>query len=248
MMINDETLLTTGNPKIEKGAARGYLTHILHLAPSWLSGRNTCPMATAGCAAGCLNTAGRGGMFKRGETTNAIQTARIRKTVLFFEQREAFMTKLAAEIAAGIKRAAKLGVTPVFRLNGTSDIRWETVPVTVVTGRGKRMTSARFDNIMAAFPTVQFYDYTKIANRRNIPANYHLTFSLAENNDEQAVKALENGMNVAAVFRTLPETFMGRRVVNGDETDLRFLDETGVIVGLVAKGKAKKDVTGFVRN
>lgn len=235
-MMKNETLLTTGNPKIEKGAARGYLTHILHLAPARLSGFNTCPMATAGCAAGCLNTAGRGGMFRKGETTNAIQTARIRKTVAFFNERDAFMTQLVKEIKAGIKRAAKLNLVPVFRLNGTSDIRWETIPVD------------GFDNVMSMFPSVQFYDYTKIANRRDLPANYHLTFSLAESNDAQAVKALENGLNVAAVFRTLPATFMGRKVVNGDETDLRFLDESGVIVGLKAKGRAKKDVTGFVRN
>jgi hypothetical protein len=249
-MMKNETLLTTGNPKTEKGVARGFLTNILHLAPARLAGNgiNTCPMATVGCAAGCLNTAGRGGMFKRGETTNTIQTARIRKTVLFFEQRETFMTKLASEIASQIKRASKLGVTPVFRLNGTSDIRWETVPVTVVTGRGKRTVSVRYDNIMSAFQSVQFYDYTKIANRRDIPANYHLTFSLAEDNDVFAQQAFTNGMNVAAVFRTLPATFMGRTVVNGDETDLRFLDARGVIVGLKAKGRAKKDTTGFVRN
>ena len=239
-MMKNETLLTTGNPKIEKGAKLGYLTHILHLAPSRLSGFNTCPMATAGCAAGCLNTAGRGGMFRKGETTNAIQTARIRKTVAFFEDRVAFMNKLVKEITSAIKRAEKLELTPVFRLNGTSDIRWENVPVTV--------GAKYFDNIMLAFPSVQFYDYTKIANRRDLPANYHLTFSLAESNDAQAVKALENGLNVAAVFRTLPATFMGRKVVNGDDTDLRFLDEKNVIVGLKAKGRAKKDTTGFVRN
>jgi hypothetical protein len=58
--------------------------------------------------------------------------------------------------------------------------------------------------------------------------------------------ALSNGMNVAAVFHKVPETYLGRTVINGDETDLRFLDPKGVIVGLKAKGKAKKDTTGFV--
>jgi len=252
-MMKNETLLTTGNPKIEKGAKLGYLTHILHLAPHTLSGFNTCPMATAGCSAGCLNTAGRGGMFRKGETTNAIQTARVRKTLAFFNDRTAFMNKLVKEITNGIKRAEKLGLTPVFRLNGTSDIRWETIPVTKPTTMydakdRKYVAYLPYNNIMDAFPSVQFYDYTKIANRRDLPANYHLTFSLAEDNDANAVKALENGMNVAAVFRTLPDTFMGRKVVNGDDTDLRFLDERNVIVGLKAKGKAKKDTTGFVRN
>jgi hypothetical protein len=255
-MMKNETLLTTGNPKIEKGAARGYLTSILHLAPSRLSGFNTCPMATAGCAAGCLNTAGRGGMFRKGETTNAIQTARIRKTLAFFNDRTAFMNKLVKEITAAIRKAEKNNLVPVFRLNGTSDIRWETVPVT--------RDGVEYANIMLAFSNVQFYDYTKIANRRDLPANYHLTFSLAESNDDDAVRALNNGMNVAAVFRTMPTTFTlrtkdGRHsvtttVIDGDSTDLRFLDgdsETqslGVIVGLKAKGRAKKDATGFVRN
>ena len=239
-MMKNETLLTTGNPKIEKGAALGFLTNILHLAPSRLSGFNTCPMATAGCAAGCLNTAGRGGMFRKGEDTNMIQKARIRKTVLFFNERTAFMVKLVKEITAAIKRAEKLDLTPVFRLNGTSDLRWETIAVT--------RNNVEYTNIMLAFPEVQFYDYTKIANRRDLPANYHLTFSLAENNDVMAQKALDAGLNVAAVFRVLPATFMGRPVVNGDETDLRFLDEKNVIVGLKAKGRAKKDVSGFVRN
>lgn len=252
-MMKNETLLTTGNPKIEKGSARGYLTSILHLAPARLSGYNTCPMATAGCAAGCLNTAGRGGMFRKGETTNVIQTARIRKTLAFFNDRTAFMDKLVKEITAAVRKAEKNNLVPVFRLNGTSDIRWETVPVRKPltlygVNDAKRVEYFEFNNIMDAFPSVQFYDYTKIANRRDLPANYHLTFSLAEDNDAFAVKALENGLNVAAVFRKLPATFMGRKVVNGDETDLRFLDEKNVIVGLKAKGRAKKDSTGFVRN
>jgi hypothetical protein len=121
---------------------------------------------------------------------------------------------------------------PAFRLNGTSDIRWETVPVNGAT------------NLMSLFPNVQFYDYTKHENRRNLPANYHLTVSRSETN-EANVFALP--YNVAVVFnsKTLPAEYNGRPVVNGDDTDLRFLDPTGVVVGLTAKGKAKKDPTGF---
>lgn len=234
-------LLTTGNPKIAKGNAQGFLTNILHLAPARLSGFNVCPMATAGCALSCLNTAGRGGIMKHGEVTNKIQEARKRKTLEFFNDRETFMTNLAKEIRNAIKLAKRHGLTPVFRLNGTSDIRWETVPVTI---KGET-----FPNMMAAFPNVQFYDYTKIPNRRNLPANYHLTFSLAESNAEHAVTALANGYNVAAVFRKdLPAEYLGKPVINGDATDLRFLDAKGVIVGLKAKGKAKKDSTGFVKD
>jgi hypothetical protein len=103
-------------------------------------------------------------------------------------------------------------------------------------------------NLMQSFPHVQFYDYTKRANRKDLPSNYRLTFSLAENNDAAAEVALRNGINVAAVFHKVPQSYMGRTVINGDEHDLRFLDPVGVIVGLKAKGNARYDTTsGFVR-
>jgi hypothetical protein len=238
-------LLTVGNPKLVKGQKQGYLSFVLHLAPATLSGYNVCPMASAGCAAACLNTAGRGGIMKKGETTNNIQQARIRRTVMFFEQRDAFMATLVNDIKLGIKQAQKLNLIPVFRLNGTSDIRWETVEATV--------GGITYNNVMGLFPTVQFYDYTKLNNRRNLPANYHLTFSRSESNDAD-VNMVINGIegirtssdiNIAVVFDKLPATFLGRPVINGDETDLRFLDPRRVIVGLKAKGKAKKDNSGF---
>ena len=118
-------LLSTGNPKVLKGMVRGFNTYILHLAPASLSGFNTCPKATAGCTAACLNTAGRGGMFKKGETTNVIQKARIRKTQLFFNNRETFMALLVKDIELAIKQSAKINMVPVIRLNGTSDLSFE---------------------------------------------------------------------------------------------------------------------------
>jgi hypothetical protein len=220
-------LLTIGNTKTTKGEAMGYLTFIMHLAPSTLSGYNTCPMASVGCASACLNTAGRGRF-------TATQEARIRKTKWFFESRDSFMVQLVKDIQAAIRKATREGMTPVFRLNGTSDIRWENVSV------------GGFRNVMEMFPSVQFYDYTKLTNRRDIPANYHLTFSRSEMNEIDALRMLtEHKMNVAVVFETLPEKWAGVKVIDGTETDLRFLDEECVIVGLVAKGKAKKDTSGF---
>lgn len=230
------SLLTVGNPKILKGTAFGYLTAILHLAPGRLSGFNVCPGASLACLDACLNTAGRGGIIKKGETTNTIQKARLRKTLAFFNETETFMLQLAKEIGNIVKLANKHGLTPAIRLNGTSDIRWENEKV------------GNFANLMEMFPNVIFYDYTKLANRRNLPPNYRLTFSLSESNDVSAEQALAAGMNVAVVFRNLPPTFMGRPVIDGDVSDLRFLDPMGVIVGLKAKGKAKKDTSGFVRN
>lgn len=228
-------LLSTGNPKLLKGEKKGYMSFVLHLAPSTLSGKNTCPKATAGCKSACLNTAGRGGIFKKGETTNVIQQARIRKTQFFFENRRDFLNQLTVDILRGIKKAEKAGMIPCFRLNGTSDISWEKYEV----ANGK--------NIFQMFPEVQFYDYTKINNRKvSHIKNYHLTFSKADGNDMDVRIAASNGLNVAAVFREIPESYLGRPVINGDETDLRFLDPKGVVVGLKAKGKARKDITGFV--
>lgn len=254
-------LLTTGNPKIAKGLKLGYLTNILHLAPARMSGYNVCPMATAGCEAVCLNTAGRGGLFtgkshlnmtgadlvsavKSGTFTNAIQLARIARTKFFFERRDTFMAQLYKEIKSAIKLAKLHNLTPVFRLNGTSDLRWETFSFSVIDEKSVK----HFTNIMAAFPSVSWYDYTKLVNRRNLPSNYSLTFSKADGNDTDVTTAIENGMNVAVVFRSsvLPTTYLDLPVINGDESDLRFLDPKGVIVGLKAKGKARHDTSGFV--
>jgi hypothetical protein len=218
-------LLSTANPKIQKGTKMGYLSFILHLAPADLSGKETCPKRTAGCTAACLNTAGRGGMFKRGENTNMIQKARIRKTQYFFANRDAFMVDLAQDIRKAIKFAEKQGLIPVFRLNGTSDLSWEkyTVPVYEM-------------NIFELFSNVQFYDYTKVLGRKvSAFPNYHLTFSKADGNDSDVADALLQGMSVVAVYDEIPAG-----VPSADETDLRFLDPKGVMLGLTAKGRATK--------
>jgi hypothetical protein len=223
-------LLSTANPKIQKGTKLGYLSFILHLAPADLSGREVCPKRTKGCTDACLNKAGRGGMFKRGETTNVIQKARIRKTQYFFNNRAEFMVDLANDIKKAIRMATKLNLIPVFRLNGTSDLSWEKYDV--VEGF----------NIFEMFPQVQFYDYTKVLGRKVAQyPNYHLTFSKADGNDSDVAEALLQGMSVVAVYDRIPAG-----VPSADETDLRFLDPRGIMLGLKAKGPAKKDYSGFV--
>ncbi len=229
-------LLSTANPKIQKGTKMGYLSFILHLSPADVSGYNTCPKATAGCKAACLNTAGRGGMFKKGATTNMIQEARKRKTRLFFEDRETFMEQLEQDINKAIRFAQRKGLTPVFRLNGTSDISWE-----------KYKLKGSDKNVFEMFPNVQFYDYTKVPKRKVEGIdNYHLTFSQADGNGKDADWAISKNMNVTVVFDKIPAEYKGKPVYNADDTDLRFLDPKGVVLGLKAKGRAKKDTTGFV--
>jgi hypothetical protein len=238
-MFKSKALLSvSSDAKTIKGETLGFLTGILYLAPANTTKWNTCSMAkTAQCDVACLYKAGRGAM-------NSVQTARINKTVWFFTERNSFMQQLVVDIAKLIKKANKQGLKPLVRLNGTSDIRWETVGFTDVNG-------IEYVNIFAAFPDITFYDYTKIANRTELPSNYDLTFSYSgvEGFQPYVEKALLNNMRMAVVFRKeqdIPMTFKGIRVVSGDKSDVRHLDDDGVIVGLYAKGKAKLDTTGFV--
>ena len=251
-----------GNSKTSKSEEYNYYTPILHLAPHKLSGYNTCPKASMGCRAACLNTAGRGGIIKKGESTNVIQTARINRTKHYFQDRQGFLNQLAKEIRLAKNRAENKGLKLAVRLNGTSDIRYEKDMIQVSYTDfikyypdnkaleeffNKYGSLKAYGSIFNLFPDVQFYDYTKHPNRKNIPSNYHLTFSRAEDNGEDIKQALKNGLNIAVVFeKYLPETFLGLPVIDGDKNDLRFLDPDNSIGGLVAKGKAKKDETGFV--
>ena len=237
-MFKSKALLSvSSDAKTIKGETLGFLTGILYLAPANTTKWNTCPMAKkAQCDVACLNTAGRGAF-------SSVQLARINKTTWFFTERDTFMQQLVVDIAKLIQKAYKKGLKPLVRLNGTSDIRWETVSFTDVTG-------IEYVNIFAAFPNTQFYDYTKRGNRTELPSNYDLTFSYSgvEGFQPYVENALLNNMRMAVVFRKekdIPTTFMGIPVVSGDNSDVRHLDDK-VIVGLYAKGKAKLDTTGFV--
>lgn len=222
-------LLTTANFKTTKGEKLGILTGILYLAPAKISGYEVCPRRSEGCTAACLYTAGMGAF-------STVQQARINKTRMFFEQRDAFMDQLRKDIKALVRKAKKANMTPAIRLNGTSDIEW-----------------TRF-GLMEEFFDVQFYDYTKVYSRLldERPANYHITFSKNESNDEECEKALKLGVNVAAVFSTkkgelFPKSWRDYFVYDGDDTDVRFEDpKGGFVIGLRAKGRAKKDLSGFV--
>lgn len=254
------TLIRSGNnAKTIKGDGE-FETAIMYLAPARLSGHQTCPMAVmAKCEAGCLNTAGRGRMSN-------VQIARINKTKRYFGGRDAFMAELVDNVAAFVRYCQRKGVKPAVRLNGTSDIQWEV-------GHPVTLNGQAFASIFAAFPEVEFYDYTKITKRayRQLPANYRLVLSYSEANPAYAADVIktasETGLNVAVVYRTkadrdamlvsgdaFGDSSQGvvsgarivRPVIDGDSDDMRFLDPHGVIVGLYAKGAAKQDRSGFV--
>jgi hypothetical protein len=245
------------NAKTVKGQSKGYMTAVLYLLPAALSGVNLCPLAeTAGCDVGCLNTAGRGGIAKDRATftapngeelpDNTVQRARLRRTMMFINERDAFMAQLWREIRAARAMAERRGLTLVVRLNGTSDIRWEDIPA--------YPESTSFSApIFNVFPDIQFYDYTKIPNRRRALRyrNYHLTFSYSDKPEfvpviVQALHTYGDKVNFAGVFNgDIPTYFMGRWVINGDDHDLRFTDTPNRFVALKAKGRAKQDRSGF---
>ena len=214
--------------KSDKGGE--YLTAIMYLAPAdTVKGINLCPTAElAGCKRACLYSAGRGAF-------NNVQQARIKKTEAFRDDPVSFVDQLADDIKKAAKKALKLGVRLSVRLNGTSDEPWE------------HHKGSNGLTLMELFPDVQFYDYTKLPGRK-VSNNYHLTVSYSGANVKYADKVAKTDHNIAVVFRdsALPDYFLGRRVINGDRDDLRFLDDTGVVVGLYAKGRAKQDNSGFV--
>jgi hypothetical protein len=238
-------LAVNSDAKTSKGQKLGYFTGIMYLAPHKVGNgkTNICPQATDGCAKSCLYLAGRGAFSN-------VQNARIKKTLEFLANPKKFMADIYKEI---VKLQKKHDKNLVIRLNGTSDIPFENIKV--------ELKDRFYSNIFEAFPNVQFYDYTKNPRRvlKNEIPNYYLTFSRAESqlNIEYSRNVLNEGKNVAMVFsKELHEQLvnMGKivynnrevNVIDGDETDLRFLDMPNSIVALKAKGQASKDSSGFV--
>jgi hypothetical protein len=239
------TLLSNAktNPKTAKQLEEfGYEAVIHHMCPDKLAdGKHTvCAWSTPGCRASCLNTSGRsqisGELVLRNLEMHMIHRSRISKTLDFFGSRDDYCERLTNELVNLEARALKKGYIPVARLNGTSDVQWEDyIP-------------------MEAFSNTQFYDYTKGYMRMQkymrgfFPDNYHLTYSYSEDDGFAEVNFITaKGYNVAVVFREeLPKKFYGIEVISGMEHDFRFRDPKGKIVGLIARGRARGDSTGFV--
>lgn len=233
-------LLTVANPKTRKGEADGYLTGILMLSPAaTVARRSLCTSSTVGCRGPCLAWQGRAGMWSKasGEYLDSaviIHAARARRTMRYETDRAGFLGDLRRDLIALCRAAHRHGRTPAVRLNGMSDL-----PSLAL-------------QMADEHPNVQFYDYTKHPKPwLRLRPNYHLTFSRSESNGAACVDAYRHGINVAVVFdvrksAALPHAWRGMPVIDGDVSDLRFLDPAPCIVGLRAKGTARHDTTGFV--
>lgn len=228
-------ILGESSAKTVKGESIGYLTGIVYLVPD----EKLCPLAKlAGCFDACLKSAGRGAF-------NSVQKARKAKTEFFYSDLQAFMLSACADIWTLQRKAEKLGLIPLVRLNGTSDIPFENILIEYF---GK--------TVFQVFPDVQFYDYTKHPGRKlegKTAGNYDLTYSFSAITPKPiSIKGLKNPDNkrAAVVFfrqSEIPKTFRGWNVVDGDNTDVRHIEPSGVVVALYAKGKAKTEDSGFVQ-
>lgn len=210
--------------KHKKSIKYGELTYSLYLAPGKTSGYEVCPGRTNECSLLCLNESGLNTMVQKIKG-DVINDSRIKKTKLFFEEKDLFMGWMIAEIQSAKEKADKLGYKISVRLNNTSDIS----PLDFV-----------FDgkNILEIFPDVQFYDYTKVKNRVDIMkkhTNYDITFSYTGYNLDDCITMLKNNIRVAVVFKKVPETFLGYKVIDGDLYDMRYKDDEAVIIGLKFK-------------
>ena len=230
------------NPKTAKQLVAFKIEGVIHhLTPDRLADgvHTVCPSSTPGCRASCLNTAGRsqvkGALKSRTLQRYMIHRSRIGKTLRWLNNKQDYLSELGKELALLEKRAKKKGYHPVARLNGTSDIHWESwIP-------------------MATY-NIQFYDYTKGYKRMlrfldgKLASNYDLTFSYSEETTKRQVNTIiASGGNVAVVFRKeIPKKFMGHKVITGMAHDFRYKDKKGRIVGLIARGRATTDTTGFV--
>ena len=243
-----KNLLSTNNSKTIKGEKLGYTTYIMYLAPHTQNskGINLCSHASKGCAKACLFGSGAARF-------DAVQQGKTNKTEWFLDNRVEFLSQLDKEISKIEKRHDSMVDDVVYksngdvlrhknyaiRLNGTSDLPFEKYKI-----RDNK-------NIFELYPNVQFYDYTKnhIRFEKELPSNYHLTFSLSEDNKEKSFELLNKGYNVAMVFGVkkesdLPTEYKGFNVINGDKSDLRFLDDKNIIVGLKYKNLTGKGTKG----
>jgi hypothetical protein len=227
-------ILSDSNTKAQKSRALGWYTLTLELLPHKKSGINVCQYSD-GCELTCLDGAGRGRF-------GTVYQNRLARTHLLFSDWAQFWTRFDGELYEHIEMAEKLGLRVCVRMNTLSDLPWW------------RMIRPGGQNVFDAWQDVQFYDYTKrpLAEVPYHLDNYHVTKSWGASSTADTLQDAKNrGVNVAVVFQgQLPKRFNGHYVINGDKTDLRFLDKTFRIVGLRQKSTPNKQAgvdSGFIQ-
>jgi hypothetical protein len=254
--MKPDRFFSLDSPKAVKARGFGYMNAINYMAPAQTAfgpmGPNLCPDASAGCLALCLGWySGQAGMIAKtadqDTARNAARDSRQRKSIMFMADRKAFLRLMIKAIKSAERAAARLGLKLCVRPNGATDIPWNAI------------RDENRQTIFEIFPHIQFVDYTKSLKRAlahargQMPKNYHLTFSRSETNEADCLLVLHAGGNVAVVSsRPMPETYLGHVVINGDEHDLRHLDNKtaargACVVWLSPKGtRAKRDQSGMV--
>ena len=224
--ISYRDLLST-NPKTEKSKVQ---TYILHLAPHNISGVNVCPGA-GNCKRICLHFAGNPVYM-----TNK-QSARIRRTLAFAADNQRFARLIVCAILDKMNK--NIGEPIAIRLNGTSDIEWESVDFDITPAFatfcrvkfghslpiGKRNIFEVFNIVGAGLVT--FYDYTKIrhnwAECRRL--GYHLIFSFDGWDNAANLKiasdALAHGVNIAAAFNLKKNRPMFKMLEGGNALSVK---------------------------
>jgi len=226
-------LLSKANHKTLLGGS--IMIYTLSFLPANYSGFNVCkPSTTKNCKPTCLGVAaGRNVMTQN-------QQAKFNRTEMFFKDRENFDALLIREVTNGVKLAAKTGKALAFRLNCYSDIPFENVKLA---GTGK--------NVFELFPNVQFYDYTKRAERdyalRGKWNNYHMSFSFDGSNYDDVVHVMHHypWVNIIIVISKdddFPTEYFGRKTFDADKTDYRFQDPTGQVGVLRIKGANESEL------
>lgn len=222
-------LLSEQNRKFEKAEKFGYLQVGLSLSPYTLANPkiSICPFSSPSCESSCLNFSGQQGMLRT-------QKGRIAKTLRFLEDRVGFMKQVNLEIQWYKLKAKSENKKLAIRLNTFSDINFMKLKIE----KGK--------NIFELNPQNLFLDYTKHPTLVSEHKNYHLIYSADRYNvtDQQLIKRLKNGGNVAMVFlNEIPKQWNGFEVIDGDSSDIAWLGKKGVVSGLKYKNAIRKGIS-----
>ncbi len=196
--------------------------YLLYLAPHRVAGvRSVCPWSSPGCRGVCLYYSGHG-------YHKSVQAGRIAKTHFATLHPAHFLALLVHEFGLLARRSQRYGFRhdqrPYIRLNGTSDIIIENVPVLA-------------QAINSYYSHIEFADYTKAnIDQRPNPGldNYRLVRSVwADKPIEDLESAIRSGAPVALCVDDKEPLLSLPGVVDADKTD-EWIFNDSARVGLLS--------------